>query len=294
MKGLAILGVVGLLAACGTQPPSVSSAPTFKAAPKKAGGYYKDDGPGGGSPTPPESVPDAEPKVEPLHRFANNPYSVLGQDYVPMKQWAPYKARGIGSWYGRKFHGQPTSSGEPYDMYAMTAAHPTLPIPSYVRVGNPANGKSVVVRVNDRGPFHSGRLIDLSWTAAYKLGYVDAGSAPVEVELLLPGQTTTTAAVVASAPGSVVSPVRSARVLAETQEGVGHYLQLGAFSSRDNAQVFHSRLTGALGDLAEKLVVRSTGKLFRVQLGPWSDRAEAQRISAQVGESLGMPAFIVQ
>jgi rare lipoprotein A len=117
------------------------------------------------------------PKPEPLHRFANNPYSVFGRDYVPLRELKPYKARGIGSWYGRRYHGQKTSSGEIYDMYAMTAAHPILPIPSYVRVTNPANGKSVVVRINDRGPFHAGREIDLSWTAAYKLGYT-ARAAP--------------------------------------------------------------------------------------------------------------------
>jgi rare lipoprotein A len=95
---------------------------------------------------------------------------------VPLRELKPYKGRGIGSWYGRRYHGQKTSSGEIYDMYAMTAAHPILPIPSYVRVTNPANGKSVVVRINDRGPFHAGREIDLSWTAAYRLGYTGQGS----------------------------------------------------------------------------------------------------------------------
>lgn len=139
--------------------------------------------------TPPPNlaaIPDAVPRVEPLHRFANRPYQVFGKDYVPAATLAPFRQTGVGSWYGRRYHGAPTSSGERYDMYAMTAAHPTLPIPSYARVTNLANGRSVVVRINDRGPFHSERIIDLSYTAAWKLGYVDAGSARLEVESLLP------------------------------------------------------------------------------------------------------------
>jgi rare lipoprotein A len=152
----------------------------------RRGGYYQDDGPGGRPPVNLDKVADAEPKVEPLRNGANSPYTVFGQKYVPYRSLAPYRQRGVGSWYGRKFHGQPTSSGERYDMYAMTAAHPILPIPSYARVTNLKNGRSVIVRVNDRGPFHPGRIIDLSYAAAYKLGYAGAGSAPVEVEAILP------------------------------------------------------------------------------------------------------------
>ena len=128
---------------------------------KKGGGYYLDDGPGDNPPANLDAIPDAEPKAEPLHKAANRPYSVLGQSYTPDTRLKPYKETGVASWYGRRYHGQKTSTGEIYDMYGMTAAHPTLPIPSYVRVTNLKNGKSVVVRVNDRGPFHSDRLIDL-------------------------------------------------------------------------------------------------------------------------------------
>jgi rare lipoprotein A len=191
-----------LLAACATAPvttpqqqstvpPVAKSAPAPEAVKKKpvqkrGGGYYQDDGPDEVPPDNLDAVPDAEPRAEPLHRFANNPYNVFGIDYVPETEIKPYKARGVASWYGKKFHGQRTSSGEAYDMYGMTAAHPTLPIPSYARVTNLANGKSVVVRINDRGPFHSSRLIDLSYTAAYKLGYVNNGSTEVEVETIVP------------------------------------------------------------------------------------------------------------
>ena len=313
-----------LLAACGTQAPrpvidraepatAVSPAPAFKGESKKpgptikySGGFYKDDGPGDKPPEDIDAIPDAQPRPEPLHRFANNPYSVLGRNYVPLRELAPYKARGIGSWYGRKFHGQKTSSGEPYDMYGMTAAHPTLPIPSYVRVSNPANGKSVVVRVNDRGPFHAGRLIDLSWTAAWKLGYIGEGSALVEVETILPGQT-----LLAVAPRSATEGTPSTRAvdddpiaqmaaaqadppLPQIKDARGHFLQLGAFGNRDNAEALRARLSRELGALAEKLVVQSTGALFRVQLGPWPDASAAQLAGVRLRESLGMTPVAVQ
>lgn len=153
-------------------------------APQK-GGYYKDDGPGDKVPA---NVPDAVPRVEPLHKYANRPYVAMGKQYVPMTSVQPFHQRGLASWYGKRYHGNKTSSGETYDMYAMSAAHPTLPIPSYARVTNVANGKSVVVRINDRGPFHSARIIDLSYAAAHKIGIVGAGQAQVEVESVIPGK----------------------------------------------------------------------------------------------------------
>ncbi|MCM2288090.1 MAG: septal ring lytic transglycosylase RlpA family protein [Sulfuritalea sp.] len=329
-----------LLAACGSQAPrpvidraetpaaAVPSAPTSASETRKpvpaikySGGFYKDDGPG--DQPPPEvidAIPDAVPKPEPLHRFANKPYSVFGRDYVPQRTLQPYRARGIGSWYGRKFHGQKTSSGEPYDMYGMTAAHPTLPIPSYVRVSNPANGRSVVVRINDRGPFHAGREIDLSWTAAYKLGYIGQGSTVVEVESVLPGQTLavapapsardtasgsaggiTPAPLPAPAPqASDADPIAKLAAappeppLPQVQDARGHFLQLGAFGNRDNAEALRLRLARELGDLATKLVVQSAGKLFRVQLGPWPDAAAAQLAGGRLRESFGMAPVIVQ
>ena len=156
-------------------------------APPRKGGYYKDDGPHERPPAGLDAIADATPRAEPLHRYANRPYTVFGKDYRPLSSVQPFRQRGMASWYGKRFHGQKTSSGEPYDMYKMTAAHPTLPIPSYVRVTNLANGRSVVVRINDRGPFHAGRVIDLSYVAAHKLGYIAAGAAQVEVEAIVPG-----------------------------------------------------------------------------------------------------------
>ena len=156
--------------------------------PQRPGGYYKDDGPHANPPANLASIPDAVPRNEPLHKYANRPYEVFGKKYTPMVSVQPFTQRGSASWYGKKFHGQKTSSGEVYDMYKMTAAHPTLPIPSYVRVTSLSNGKSVVVRINDRGPFHAGRVIDLSYAAAHRLGYIGAGSAQVQVEAIVPGQ----------------------------------------------------------------------------------------------------------
>ena len=149
-----------------------------------ASGPGERDGPPTNPPPNLERVPDAQPRIEPLRQGGpNKPYVVAGTRYVPMTTDAPLREQGLASWYGRKFHGRPTSSGEPYDMFAMTAAHPTMPIPSYARVRNPANGREVLVRVNDRGPFVRGRVIDLSYTAALRLGLL-GGVAPVLVERL--------------------------------------------------------------------------------------------------------------
>jgi len=164
--------LAALLAGCGGGP----------------GGYYKGDGPGGPPPVNLDRIADATPRAEPLNLGANTPYTALGRKYAPYTSLTAYRARGVATWYGRKFHGKKTASGERYDMYAMSAAHTLLPIPSYARVTNLANGKSVVVRINDRGPFHSNRVIDLSYAAAYKLGIIQAGSAEVEVESINPAK----------------------------------------------------------------------------------------------------------
>ena len=181
MKRAALFLAVILVAGCGSSPrkddrPGPSS-------PK--GGYYMDDGPGNRTPPNLDAIPDAVPRNEPLNRFANRPYEKFGTNYMPLTSVQPFRQRGQATWYGKKYHGQKTSVGEIYDMYKMSAAHPTLPIPSYARVTNVKNGKSVVVRINDRGPFLHGRAIDLSYAAAHRLGYIQAGSAEVEIEAIV-------------------------------------------------------------------------------------------------------------
>ena len=254
------------------------------------GAYYKDDGPGTNPPPDLASIPDAIPKAEPLHRFANRPYQVFGKDYVPIASPAPFKQVGIGSWYGRRFNGAPTSSGEPYDMYAMTAAHPTLPIPSYVRVTNLVNGRSVVLRVNDRGPFHSDRIIDLSYTAAWKLGYAEAGSARVEVESFVPGSISsgTTVARVALGPAPI-----PAQVPEQTQEAKGVFLQLGAFSAREAAENFRVHVYRELAWLSQAIQVIAGGTVFRLYLGPYRSQDEARAVADRIQTEFNLRPLLV-
>jgi len=186
-----VLFSIVLLSACGgiatkpsvKEPGAPASQPSDTAKPG-AGGYYLDDGPGEGAPADIDSIPDAQITNEPPLERSNKPYSALGKNYVPLNSYKPYKKQGVASWYGKRYHGKKTSSGEVYDMYAMTAAHTTLPLPSYAKVTNPANGRYVIVRINDRGPFKNDRLIDLSYAAAYKLRLIEQGSGLVEVELI--------------------------------------------------------------------------------------------------------------
>jgi rare lipoprotein A len=187
------------------------AAPLLPPAGSGRGGYYQDDGPGDNIPADLSDIPDADPRVEPFAKGPSKPYTVLGKSYKPITDnTTPYKERGVGSWYGKKFHGQKTASGEIYDMYKMTAAHPTLPIPSYARVTNLKNGVQVIVRINDRGPFHSNRIIDLSYTAALKLGYLGSGSSQLEVERILPDEIERIAAAKkAGLPTSVASAVEA-------------------------------------------------------------------------------------
>lgn len=172
---LLVLALFGIIAGCSTPQQSSSAG---------GGGYYKDDGPGSSPPGNLHAVPNASPRIE-QHAAANmRPYTVFGKRYVPQSGEQPFRQTGAASWYGKKFHGRKTANGEIYDMYAMTAAHPTLPLPSYAKVTRPKTGQSVIVRINDRGPFHGSRIIDLSYVAAAKLGLIEPGSDTVIVEAI--------------------------------------------------------------------------------------------------------------
>ena len=297
-----------LLSGCSSVAPRTERTATAPVAskPAKGGGYYLDDGPGDNPPANLDAIPDAEPRAEPLHKFANRPYTVLGQSYTPATQLGPYKVRGIASWYGRRYHGQKTATGETYDMYAMSAAHPTLPIPSFARITNTSNGKSVIVRVNDRGPFHSSRLIDLSYTAAYKLGVLNGGTNQVEVESIDPAsdqlamakpQPQSLQAVPLAAPVAVM-PERIAATPDTTPPVSGSdgsvFLQLGAFSSRDNAENFSNRMKLSLGPMVEKLHITDGGGLFRVRLGPYASRGEAGQVATQISQAANVSPVIAR
>lgn len=238
-----------LLASCAitTEPP--------------AGVSQGDDGPPI-APPPADiaSIPDAVPKPEPLSQYGNpDVYEVAGLQYHVLTSAQGYTETGMASWYGRKFHGERTSSGETYDMYAMTAAHKRLPLPSYVRVTNLDNGHEVVVRVNDRGPFHSKRIIDVSYAAAVQLGMIEQGTARVKVEAITVGS------------GRVGDPANPAL-----------YLQTGAFADATNARDLAERLEELGMDRVFVSPTAGEPPLFRVRLGPFPDAATIAKTRKQL------------
>lgn len=275
-----------LLAGCASRPPAV-------------------DGPAASTPADLAHTPDAVPQVEPLRLGGpNKPYEVFGVRYQPMTDDRPLRERGLASWYGRKFHGQPTSSGERYDMFAMTAAHKTMPLPSYARVRNPANGREVVVRVNDRGPFHAGRIIDLSYTAALKLGVL-AGVAPVEVQRIThaeirAGWRAPPAAPFdgdeAAAAGAAGTSGDNAASAAGTPGDLaaGWWLQLGAFRDREGALQLQRLLQRETPWLAARLALHDDGQWVRVRAGPWPQRDAAQASAARIADTLPLQALVLQ
>lgn len=319
------LGACGMLpgdhrASSGDTPPRTTATPPATARPatppsrhpqvtlKRGGGFYKDDGPGEDIPENLNEIPDAQPRWEPLHKPATRPYVVLGKEYIPNTSIRPYKARGGASWYGKKFHGNKTSIGEAYDMFGMTAAHTTLAIPSYVRVTNLSNGRSVVVRVNDRGPFHVGRIIDLSYAAAHKLDLIVNGSGEVEVEAIIPGEGGPIYAQAAPEPRQAAQAARERDEIAllakqlEREETApppsampskGIFLQLGAFANLDNAENLKARLESELDWLAGSLRIHAAGGIHRLHVGPYGNRAEAERAAERIRLAMGFQAAIV-
>lgn len=307
----AVFLLAALLTACGSAPKrgGIERAPGGGSAPAAGGGYYLDDGPGANAPADIAAIPDAVPRIEPLHRGTQRPYTVMGRSYTPMTRLEPYKARGIATWYGRRYHGKPTSSGEPYDMYAMTAAHTVLPIPSYVRVTSLANGRSVVVRVNDRGPFIGDRLIDLSYTAAHKLGIISTGSGMVEVESIIPGVTPAAepAVTVTAVPAPVVETIAlpppppaaaaPATVAASTVTApavaAGTWLQFGAFGVQANAETYLARLQSQADWLAGTLRIHHSEGIYRVQAGPYASDAAAREAAERASQALGTKPVVI-
>ncbi|MDB5769513.1 MAG: rlpA [Collimonas fungivorans] len=339
-----------ILAGCGTSPKTASvpaapaksgagniagrNVPALPPAGSGRGGYYKDDGPGDAVPEGLLDTPDAIPVVEPYSRTGNRPYVVFGKTYTPMTDDQPFKQRGTGSWYGKKFHKQKTSSGELYDMYKMTAAHPTLPIPSYAKVTNLKTGAQVIVRVNDRGPFHSSRIIDLSYTAALKLGYLNSGSSQLEVERLLPADIVAlnkqrgsnpapqAAALLAPAAAepvrdntapavvtteSVDMPVLTAQPLllseaspasapaaSNSSLAAGYYLQFGAYTQQANADGARSRLMQELSGVVTSLDSVAVNGMYRLYAGPYTSRADADSALQQIRQRSGATAIVVQ
>lgn len=325
-----------LLAACAESPPmksatkapavstaSIPAKPTTTVQPKVeattkdepkpgSGGHYLDDGPGENAPTNIDSIPSASLKSEQPNQRANKPYSALGQQYTPMTTFVPYKKQGIASWYGKRFHGKKTSTGEVYDMYAMTAAHTVLPIPSYAKVTNPANGRSVIVRINDRGPFKRDRLMDLSYAAAYQLRLIKPGSGLVEVESIDTSpealrkistdksivtaamsknavtESTTASSLPAIAQTTAIETTTSVVPDATTQ----YFVQAGAFKNEANGNQLQKRIQSLeLGENVGVANVYNNG-LYRVKLGPYVSKAEADMSAANIRRQLNTAAHV--
>jgi rare lipoprotein A len=319
-KVIVLIVATLLLAACGTTPPRKAETPGTTPAPS-AGGYLEGDGPGANAPANIDAIPDAVPKSEPLHRYANRPYKALDKNYTPLTITGAFKERGIASWYGKKFNGQRTSSGEIYDMYAMTAAHRTLPLPSYARVTNLANQKSVIVRINDRGPFKDDRIIDLSYTAAHKLGIIGNGSAEVEVESINPNVSVNTIAAstvqsqplessaLVTAPAAATSAVIAAPVAASTDAAApmaappvaiasvessdtSVYLQLGAFKTQEAAEAYLAKMRSELSDNGKQLKLSTKDGLVRVHIGPYANQSEARNSAESMESKLGFKPMV--
>jgi rare lipoprotein A len=238
-------------------------------------------------PAPPrdlDAIPDAVPRDEPRSRYGNpETYEVFGKRYKVMKSGKGHVERGLASWYGPGFHSERTSSGEPYDMYAMTAAHKTLPIPAYVRVTNLENGRSVVVRVNDRGPFVGERIIDLSYTAASKLDMLRAGTARVEIRVLDARSNTSSQSIALTPPSQLPTGTPTG-----TATG-SRFLQVGSFGSSANASALVGRLTAAGISGASVREARVGDRLlYRVRVGPVVDAGQAARLTEQLRDA-GVP-----
>ncbi|MGQ0443135.1 MAG: septal ring lytic transglycosylase RlpA family protein [Methylophilaceae bacterium] len=307
-----------------TQVPQAGPSSVTESA-TKPGGYYLDDGPDANPPSNLDAIPDAIPKFEPPLGRSNKPYKALGKTYVPLKSAQNYTERGIASWYGKRFHGRKTSSGEIYDMYSMSAAHTVLPLPSYVKVTNPANGRSVVVRINDRGPFKHSRIIDLSYAAAHKLQLIKQGSGLVEVETIHPSQASSDNQVIASSPpvepqvtsSAVDLPLSEQKVnpvqapietnisttnypaphvpneISATDSAITQYfIQAGAFKSEINAESLMKKIQGLAIEQNARINRVYNNGLHRLKLGPYPNRQEADLVASNIRKILNIAAFI--
>jgi len=316
-----VIFCITIITACSSQPPVKEGSDTraSKTSPTPAGkgGYYLDDGPGDNPPADIDSIPDAQLKTETPLVSPNKPYTALGKKYIPMTRYAPYYQQGIASWYGKRYHGRKTSSGEVYDMYGMSGAHPTLPIPSYVRVTNPVNKRSVIVRINDRGPFKHDRLIDLSYAAAYKLRITSRGSGPVEVEWIdtspealqkmktNPVATSTSPAsitpvaykeplstAIAATPALVAPAPAPAPANNIESRAASYFVQVGAFKNELNGAILQQKILGLelAGDAAVTNVYNDG--IYRVRLGPFSSKKEADVSANKVRKQLNLSAIV--
>ena len=247
---------------------------------KESGAYYLDDGPDKNLPKNLDKILDAQPKYEALSKRANRPYVAFDKKYVPMKKIIPFEEEGYASWYGKRYHGKKTSIGETYDMYQMTGAHKTLPIPCYIKVTNLKNKRSVIIRVNDRGPFIDGRIIDLSYAAAHRLKIIKKGSELVKIEM--------------------VNPSLAIKALKETNETSSaetsikyFYIQAGAFSNEENAAYLMNKLSRIKFRNSLNIKKLSKNSLHLVAIGPYDNKQIAEQALKDISQKIQLNSFII-
>lgn len=326
----ALVTGLAVLAGCASKAPSADGGQSAGAS--RSSGR---DGAPSDAPSDLALLPDPVPQVEPIKpRGPNKPYTVLGQSYEPIAKDVSWKEKGQASWYGTKFHGRKTASGEIFSMYGLTAAHRTLPIPSYARVRHAKSGKEIIVRINDRGPFHGARVIDLSYAAAVKLGIVNAGSAPVEIERLTFDEIRTGAwkrgtimdpegdiAVAAPVPtpegaldgaasevpagpvldgdvavaaASQTPAVSTGTARALTPAAKGFWVQLAALGKRDSIDKLHQKVSATLAGLSPMLAIFHEAAHFKLQVGPYRSRREAMAAAEQARETLQLTPMVIE
>ncbi len=317
-----ITAITLLLSACGG--PSLTKLPPSYEEPVASSSSSKPSvSAESNSPVPEPTAEVVVPKVEPINPGNAKPYTVLGETYAPMKEISTFMQKGLASWYGKKFHGRKTANGEIFNMYKLSAAHKTLPIPSYVQVTNEHNQKSIIVRVNDRGPFIKGRIIDLSYAAAKKLDMLGHGTMPVTIQLVDPKNPETFKPIddaqvaeqmidtqpQADASGAV-SPVNTSNqtssaaneqppnhtnALVQTTviTGVkGSFVQVGAFKSEQNADGLYQRIAQAQVAQNAKLNKVYNGNVYQIVLGPYAEYESAKLVSTQIRDQLQLSSMV--
>jgi len=247
---------------------------------KSSGAYYLDDGPEENPPKNLDEIPDAQPKYEALSKWASRPYVAFEKKYIPMQKIIPFEEEGYASWYGKKYHGRKTSIGETYDMYQMTGAHKTLPLPCYIKVTNLKNKRSIIIRVNDRGPFVDGRIVDLSYAAAQRLRIIEKGSELVKIEMIN--------------PSLAKKNLEQAYKIASIDHAIKQfYIQAGAFSNENNASILINRLSNIKFRNSLNIKKLSKNSLYLVAIGPYESEKVAEEALKDITKKIQLNSFII-
>jgi rare lipoprotein A len=279
-KYISILILSFLLFGCQSIEPLLEEEENNKPKVKNSGAYYLDDGPDKNPPENLDKIPDAEPKYEALSKRASRPYVAFDKKYIPMKKIIPFEEEGYASWYGKRYHGRKTSIGETYDMYQMTGAHKTLPLPCYIKVTNLKNKRSVIIRVNDRGPFVDQRIVDLSYAAAHRLDIIKNGSELVKIEMVNPSL----------AKKNLVEPLQDASASDSIKS---FYIQAGAFSSEENASYLINKLSKIKFKKSLNIKKLNKNSLHLVAIGPYASKEIAEEALIDITKKIQLNSFII-